>query len=305
MAIMVPVHTGNKTVHKNGKLKWQALILQIGACQILYLSILLYFREYFNFLYNTFTTSNPDMRMKMKHIFLILQIIIGSLEGWGQQLSIAYEEYTTTYVGESYRPGGGTSNNHFIAMFTLRINNSISCFTRDSIFLKFETPFYGFSPWVTESIYKDYNKDVWIRASGIFIDGYAIKKKLSDEQSFRKYYDWEITTEKKEIIGVECTKAKAKNGNVAWYAPSIPYVDGPEHGVFNLPGLVLEYIMPDRKFTAKSLRFENEAIVIPEFIFVESEDTIIIEYGWKDFSRKRSIPLGKDTPLNQWLTFEN
>ncbi len=221
-----------------------------------------------------------------------------------QQLCVVYEEYTTSNIGESFRPGGGNPNNHIIAMFTLRIGNGVSWYTRDSIYLKFETPFNGFTPWTTESLYKNYNEDEWIQTFGIYMDGYAVKKKLSEEQSFRKYYDWIITAEKKEILGVDCIKAEAKNGDVAWYAPGIPYPDGPEHGAFNLPGLVLEYVMPKRKFTAKSLEFKKSEIKIPEFKYVKSDISIFIEEGWKSFPKSKSISLDKDTPLNQWLKFE-
>lgn len=241
--------------------------------------------------------------MRVPVIILIFFNYIQTVDS--QHLSIVYEEYTTSYVGESYRPGGANTGNHFIAMFTLRINNGISKFSRDSIFLKFESPFHGFSPWTTEFIYKNYNNDEWIKARGIYMEGYAVKKKLSDEQAYRKYYNWRITGKKKFILGIECIQAEANNGHEVWYAPSIPYPDGPEHGVFNLPGLVFEYIMPNRKFTAKSIKFENSEIVIPEFNYVESEESIFIDFGWKNFSRKKSIPLDKDTPLNQWLKFEN
>jgi GLPGLI family protein len=241
----------------------------------------------------------------MRKTMFITLLMLTCFNVKSQQLKIVYEAYMTSSIGESYRPEGANSNNHIIVMLTLRIANGISWFSKDSIFLKYEVPFVGFSPWTRESLYKNYNEDAWIQTKGIYMEGYAVRKKLSNEQSFRKYYDWQITDEKRMIEGVECIKAEAKTGPVAWFAPGIPYPDGPDHGTFNLPGLVLHFEEQNLTYTARSISFEQAKIIIPDFKYVSSEDSIYIHEGWKKFPRSKSIPLDKDTPLNQWLKFEN
>ncbi|MFV0305663.1 MAG: GLPGLI family protein [Moheibacter sp.] len=56
-------------------------------------------------------------------------------------------------------------------------------------------------------------------------------------------YDWAITKETKEILGYEVRKATATIDSTnlveAWYAPKLPYKNGPEF-FQGLPGLILE-----------------------------------------------------------------
>lgn len=56
-------------------------------------------------------------------------------------------------------------------------------------------------------------------------------------------YDWKISKETKEILGFETRKAECKFDStriaIAWYAPKLPYKNGPDK-YQGLPGLILE-----------------------------------------------------------------
>ena len=66
-------------------------------------------------------------------------------------------------------------------------------------------------------------------------ESYILKDSLTD-------WKWELTREKKQILGYETRKAIHKGGIkevTAWYAPSIPFRGGPSI-YWGLPGLILE-----------------------------------------------------------------
>lgn len=88
------------------------------------------------------------------------------------------------------------------------------------------------------SLYKNINNNQSFRTQDAFGKSFLIKDEL-------KKYDWKISKESKEILGYEVRKAEAvidsTTNVVAWYAPKLPYKNGPDdfHG---LPGLILEEI---------------------------------------------------------------
>lgn len=57
-----------------------------------------------------------------------------------------------------------------------------------------------------------------------------------------KQYDWQLTREKKKVLGFDCKKAVTKDGEkeiIAWYAPKLPYRVGPD-AYTGVPGTILE-----------------------------------------------------------------
>ena len=72
-----------------------------------------------------------------------------------------------------------------------------------------------------------------------------VKEIITDHYLYEETYErpaWQITTEKKDIMGYACQKATAGfRGRtwIAWFAPEVPVMEGPWklHG---LPGLILE-----------------------------------------------------------------
>ena len=86
-------------------------------------------------------------------------------------------------------------------------------------------------------IYKNYKENQLILTEKITADKYKFKYKQD-----LKTIDWEIQPENKEILGFTVQKATgsfAGRNYEAWFAPELPFLDGPYK--FNgLPGLILE-----------------------------------------------------------------
>lgn len=82
---------------------------------------------------------------------------------------------------------------------------------------------------------------------------YNVKSKI-------KKLDWTLTKEQKQIGKFLCYKAildKSITGlnenTIAWYAPEIPFSFGPTEHIGNLPGLILELIIPGTTYTASKI----------------------------------------------------
>lgn len=84
-------------------------------------------------------------------------------------------------------------------------------------------------------IFKNYKEDELILAEQVF--QYPLKYK-----QHLKTIDWEIQPEHKKILGFSVQKATgafAGRNYVAWFAPELPFSDGP-YKFSGLPGLILE-----------------------------------------------------------------
>lgn len=105
---------------------------------------------------------------------------------------------------------------------------------------------------------------------------YLLKEALPD-------FQWELTEESDEIMGLECKKAKGKwKGRIytAWFAESIPFNYGPWK--FNgLPGIILK--VEDSK---KEVKFEAIKIILnPEYSKIELNNNIWIPITNKKLNR--------------------
>src|SRR5690625_6629019 len=82
--------------------------------------------------------------------------------------------------------------------------------------------------------YKNINENLFLRAEEGFGKNFIIEDELRE-------YGWKITRETKEILGYEVRKATAEvdedNTIEAWYAPKLPYKNGPKN-YQGLPGLI-------------------------------------------------------------------
>ncbi len=85
---------------------------------------------------------------------------------------------------------------------------------------------------------------------------YSVKSKIYK-------LDWTLTKEQKQIGRFLCYKAvldksiAGKNHKIiAWYAPKIPFSFGPVDYVGNLPGLILELIIPGTTYTASKIEID-------------------------------------------------
>jgi len=114
--------------------------------------------------------------------------------------------------------------------------------------------------------------------NGILYKNLSEKLSLNQQESWNQKfiisdsletYDWKISKESKEILGFEVRKAETKIDStqtaIAWYAPKLPYKNGPE-SYQGLPGLILEIEISDNSddekrksiYKAISLNVDNE-----------------------------------------------
>lgn len=88
-----------------------------------------------------------------------------------------------------------------------------------------------------EKIYSNYNTAIQFKS-------YTANGKFNIIKSELPTYDWKLTRETKELLGIKVRKATSaiENGEIiAWYSTDIPYKAGPDT-IWGLPGLILEYI---------------------------------------------------------------
>lgn len=108
----------------------------------------------------------------------------------------------------------------------------------------------------SSSIYMDMNTKTSISQENILDRTFLIKETL-------KTYDWNITTENKEIINKKCTKATLKENPtiVAWFTSEIPVSFGPM-GYYGLPGLILQLETPSKNYIIQEISVSKENISI-------------------------------------------
>jgi len=109
--------------------------------------------------------------------------------------------------------------------------------------------------------YRDTEKDLYLRQAEGLGELFLI------EESFK--YDWKLTKESKEILGMTCYKATAQKEStsifghkqsstaIVWYTPEINVPFGPK-GLDGLPGLVLEGSSNGRVFL-KAVRIKTDS----------------------------------------------
>lgn len=85
--------------------------------------------------------------------------------------------------------------------------------------------------------YKNVQEKTKVQEKESFSKNYLIKDKLED-------YNWQITRETKEVLGIQVQKATFSDEESglelnAWYAPKLNFKNGPDE-YWGLPGLILE-----------------------------------------------------------------
>jgi len=244
--------------------------------------------------------------MRLFSLFLFLSIylfLISSLQG--QSITVVYELTPPDQRREVIQKVlPEVSQQKIIERFTLMISNGRSRFSRDSVYVFYKhNELKGY--WYYKTVYKDYNRQLWLEESARYEEGCLFEQNIDLMRERNARWQWTITDEQKTIAGILCTKAVAKNGNIAWFAPDIPYLDGPHNGVFSLPGLLLSYENPSGKWTAVSVKFGGEPVSLPAGKRSTQKSDIDLPYNeWMALGKGKLIVIDSQTPQKTWLKFE-
>lgn len=140
----------------------------------------------------------------------------------------------------------------------------------------------------TGILYKNLQEQQSLRSQDAFSKSFLIQDEL-------KKYDWKISKESKEILGYEVRKAEAKidstSSIVAWYAPKLPYKNGPAE-YQGLPGLILELeesrLMDDSSEKTIFLATSIEVDKNQEPIKKPTKGQAVTQEEFQDFLKNRS-----------------
>ena len=102
------------------------------------------------------------------------------------------------------------------------------------------------------TIFKDYQNSELVLAEKVFQYSFKYKQDLNQ-------IDWEIQSETKEILGFKVQKATgafAGRNYIAWFAPELPFSDGP-YKFSGLPGLILEISDLQNQYRFSLTRFQE------------------------------------------------
>lgn len=108
----------------------------------------------------------------------------------------------------------------------------------------------------SSAMYMDMNKKISISQENILDRTFLIKEEI-------KTYDWNITTESKEILNKKCTKATLKENPaiVAWFTTEIPVSFGPM-GYYGLPGLILQLETTNKNYLIQEISPQKDILSI-------------------------------------------
>ncbi len=221
-----------------------------------------------------------------------------------QNLTVVYESYMTGGLQNLPQMASIISEHKVKYFYSLTIDGGISKFSRDSIFVA-SFPKDGMQEiWTFEDIYKNYSKDLWIKNSGRYKEGFGVEKKISEIVATNKF-QWQIQKDSQVIAGIKCIKAVSSDSYIAWFAPKLKYPDGPSPDGFNLPGLVLSFEAPDFRTVATKVFIGHNKVQIPLLKLVQNDMEINVSYDdLKALGSKKVIIMNKDTPKQKWLIFE-
>jgi len=245
--------------------------------------------------------------MKLLPLFLSLYFAVFFVSSlWSQGITVVYDITRPDQPHEAIQKVlSEVSQPKMVGRFTLTISNGLSRFSRDSVYVFYKSSNETKSYWYYKTVYKDYNKKLWLEESARYEEGHLYEQDLDLMRERNARWQWTVTDKQQSIAGILCTKAVAKNGDIAWFAPDIPYLDGPHNGVFNLPGLVLAYENPFNIWTAVSVKLGSEPVTLPDGQRSTKKSAIDLPYNeWMALGRDKVIVINAQTPQKTWLKFE-
>lgn len=210
--------------------------------------------------------------MKKLKLFFVFFLFTNTI--FSQKITSGYIEYKTEFIGE-LSPEKVPYDKYLQTLvptinrlkYTLKFDKTKSVFfpkkQLDNDFsrsLKSATSFVG-----RNSYFNEFNGE-FIKEMDIAGDIFLVE--------LEKKLNWKITNETKDIGDFNCYKATTEiqinNGKVeltkkisAWFTNEIPISTGPKEYV-GLPGLILELIDGDIKFSAVSIEFTEQILNNPK-----------------------------------------
>ncbi|HMP30959.1 MAG TPA: GLPGLI family protein [Saprospiraceae bacterium] len=232
----------------------------------------------------------------MKKIFCSIFIIISQI-GFTQSFNVVYEA-TTKYSKEILAMIPNPTQN--IYRYSLIVDGRKSVFRRDSVLLiNYSNSTEIFAK---QEIYKDFEKDIWLRTGDTYVENTGYKREISDLTANNKFI-WNATGRKKKILNMECIEVIFKD-KIAWYTKSIPIPDGPSFGIFGLGGLVLEYEDSGGHWQAVNININDHFIVTKPIVNETNIEKNIKLTHFELFNVTSAIKIDKNTPIKRWIKFQ-
>lgn len=82
------------------------------------------------------------------------------------------------------------------------------------------------------AVYKDMTNHTMTEAKDLLAETYIVETPIPK-------YDWKVTADNREIMGLKCYRATLNDSVTAWFSPEIPVSEGPDVYA-GLPGLILD-----------------------------------------------------------------
>ncbi len=182
-------------------------------------------------------------------VFFCFIFILNGIFGFSQKIDIHFELTYRPKVEDTLL----ITENHMLSIDVVK-NSSLFYSTQNDTSFNY-------------SIFKDFQKKKYVQIENISNVLYG------GVYEFNKN-DWKLESDKKETLGHTTYKSSIAFGGrkwIAWYAPDIPFMDGP-YKFEGLPGLILEISSEDGDYSfiaqgiensSGTIEFPNKAIIFP------------------------------------------
>jgi GLPGLI family protein len=131
----------------------------------------------------------------------------------------------------------GTDIKQYDASLFLQGDKSLFTMKRnDKIEAAYQSNYFDASPYSLFTVYKDFE------SNSLLFDFFHLHQGNTFYADTLHPMDWKLESEEKTVGGIPCKRATVRfkgRDYVAWYAPSIPILNGPWK-LGGLPGLILE-----------------------------------------------------------------
>lgn len=193
----------------------------------------------------------PDFKFTydMRKLFSLLLIALPML-AFAQSIEVKYSVYSKKRVEAINKIKGAKENQGYQGLLS-----GMTAEKKDSFCLVVQGRMSSFEQIEPEEeLSDDHGPKIILVSSDYSEESVSVYKNLADSnvtelKDFlaRTYsithplprYQWKVSTETKEIMGLETNKATIGDSITAWFCPTIPVQDGP--GLYcGLPGLILD-----------------------------------------------------------------